>query len=540
MPKVLIPLFVFGFLLLFSCKTKTTVVPDKDVTAKYFNNNRLPSQLFEINIGKDTVLISAAGMKINIPAGALQSSSNKVMLEVKEAFTIEAIVAAGLTTTTSDGRPLSSNGMFYINVAAGQEAKLVKALTINTPSNEFNPNAQLYDGIENEGNISWQNPKPVLENGALNALALGKNLFTNNCASCHKIDKALIGPALLHVTKRLPRQWLYDFTSNWQQLCATGDCYANTIINYDKSAMTVFEGLDSQNLKSLYDYIDQESNRIEPGRAYEIPEAMPRCEEYFKDLNELQAKRDAVEINNGSMSEVTQVQPPNSINNNNTGEPLKVNPNDYEAGNRNSDKDVELLKINSDNYDAVNYKFEVNAFGWYNIDFLLEDDKSNVISILRIQVAYAFKANFNTFLLIPKRKIFQEGGKLSDEKYYGFNNVDGTIPLPQNENCIVFAVGESEDGKPVFGKMEFKAAKSQTLKLQMQAYSEVEVKRQLSLLPNGDGFTTGILQTESFKEISAIDTAMNALKAKWANKCNCYKSDDSAMPQATTPAFSKK
>ncbi len=516
MLKVFVSIVVAGSLLLFSCKTKTTVVPDKDVSSKYFNNNHLPSQLFEINIGKDTVLISAAGMKIKIPAGALQSNSSKVMLEVKEVFTIEAIVAAGLTTTTSDGQPLSSNGMFYINVAAGQEAKLVKALTINTPSNEFNPKAQLYNGIENEGNISWENPKPVLENGAVDALALGKNLFTNNCASCHKIDKVLVGPALLHVTKRLPRQWLYDFTSNWLKLCATGDCYANAISNYDKSAMTVFEGLESQDMKSLYDYIDQESNRIEPGRAYEIPEAMPRCEEYFKEMNELMAKRDAVEINNGSMSEVTQIQPNDSSNRDNFGIPSKVNP---------------------DNYDAVNYQFDVNVFGWYNIDFLLEDDKSNVVSMLRIQVAYTYKANFNTFLLIPKRKIFQEGGKLSDEKYYGFNNLDGTIPLPQNEDCIVFAVGESEDGKPVFGKLEFKAAKSQTLTLQMQAYTEVEVRKQLSLLYQADGFTTEVLQTQSFKEISAIDTAMDALKAKWADKCDCFKGLDSTSP-ATTAALS--
>jgi len=519
MLKAFTPLFVIGFLLLFSCKTKTTVVPDKDVTAKYFNSNRLASQLFEINLGKDTVLISAAGMKINIPAGALQSNSNKVILEVKEAFTIEAMVAAGLTTTTSDGQPLSSNGMFYINVATGQEAKLVKALTINTPSNEFNPKAQLYDGIENNGSISWQNPKPVLANGALDALAVGKNLFTNNCASCHGIEKDLTGPALLHITKRLPRQWLYDFTSNWPKLVGAGDCYANKIKDWAPSAMTVFTGLDSQDMKSLYDYIDQESNRIEPGRAYEIPEAMPRCEDYYKALNELQAKRSAVKINNSRMAEVTQIQPNDSSNRDNFGEPLKVIP---------------------DNYDAVNYQFTVKAFGWYNIDILLEDDKANAISMLRIRVVYSLKANFNTFLLIPKRKIFQEGGKLSDEKYYGFNNVDGTIPLPQNEDCLVFAVGESEDGKPVFGKLDFKATKSQTLTLQMQASTEVEVRKQLSLLYLADGFTTEVLQTQSFKETSAIDTAIGALKAKWGNRCDCFNAGADSIRPANAPPFSKR
>ena len=46
--------------------------------------------------------------------------------------------------------------------------------------------------------------------------AKGKSLFNANCASCHKLDKKMTGPALRNVETRLAesegldREWLYS------------------------------------------------------------------------------------------------------------------------------------------------------------------------------------------------------------------------------------------------------------------------------------------------------------------------------------------
>ena len=43
---------------------------------------------------------------------------------------------------------------------------------------------------------------------------LGKKLFKANCASCHKLDKKLVGPALAGVTDRHSEAWLLSWVRN--------------------------------------------------------------------------------------------------------------------------------------------------------------------------------------------------------------------------------------------------------------------------------------------------------------------------------------
>ena len=51
-------------------------------------------------------------------------------------------------------------------------------------------------------------------------IAAGKQLFNTNCASCHKLDRKMTGPALRNVEARLAedegldREWLYKWIRN--------------------------------------------------------------------------------------------------------------------------------------------------------------------------------------------------------------------------------------------------------------------------------------------------------------------------------------
>lgn len=93
----------------------------------------------------------------------------------------------------------------------------------------------------------------------------GQKLFKSNCASCHKLDAKLIGPALSGVEQRWNdagehagvsgRDWLKRWIKNWQDPVNAGMPYAVTMQSYDGSAMTQFPALSDGDLEAILAYI---------------------------------------------------------------------------------------------------------------------------------------------------------------------------------------------------------------------------------------------------------------------------------------------
>ncbi|MEO9571112.1 MAG: cytochrome c3 family protein [Polaribacter sp.] len=83
----------------------------------------------------------------------------------------------------------------------------------------------------------------------------GKKLFKSLCASCHKLDKKLIGPALAGVEERRENDWLKAWIKNNAELRASGDKEANAIFDeYKGSNMTAFPQLSDQNVDDILYY----------------------------------------------------------------------------------------------------------------------------------------------------------------------------------------------------------------------------------------------------------------------------------------------
>jgi len=83
----------------------------------------------------------------------------------------------------------------------------------------------------------------------------GKKIFNANCASCHKLEGKLIGPALGKVEERRTNEWLKAWIKDNAALRATGDADAIAIFNeYNGSVMTAFPQLSDADIDAVLAY----------------------------------------------------------------------------------------------------------------------------------------------------------------------------------------------------------------------------------------------------------------------------------------------
>jgi cytochrome c2 len=85
----------------------------------------------------------------------------------------------------------------------------------------------------------------------------GKKLFNTNCASCHKINKRAVGPALKGVSEKYEKEWIYSWIKNSTAMIKSGDDKAVSIYEeYNKSIMTSFPQLSKTDIDNILAYSD--------------------------------------------------------------------------------------------------------------------------------------------------------------------------------------------------------------------------------------------------------------------------------------------
>ena len=89
----------------------------------------------------------------------------------------------------------------------------------------------------------------------------GKQLFNQNCAACHALNRKMTGPALANVETRLAeeegldKEWLYAWIKNSAGMISSGDAYANKIYaEYNQAAMTAFPTLSDSDIDDILAY----------------------------------------------------------------------------------------------------------------------------------------------------------------------------------------------------------------------------------------------------------------------------------------------
>lgn len=86
----------------------------------------------------------------------------------------------------------------------------------------------------------------------------GKELFNQNCAACHNMEKKMVGPALQNVVQEQGRDWTKEWIYNSQALIESGDEHANEVWKeYNMIAMPAYNWLDDSDLESIVTYIEK-------------------------------------------------------------------------------------------------------------------------------------------------------------------------------------------------------------------------------------------------------------------------------------------
>jgi mono/diheme cytochrome c family protein len=449
----------------------------KNNISSFLKKENLTTQVFNVDINNDTTLVTKSGCIIRLPKGSLQSESNNVKLEIKEALSNTDIVLAGLTTM-SGGQSLSSGGMIYINAAQGYKVEIKKEIEILVPSKSYNPDMQVFKGEEkNNGSIDWVDPTALPKDETSIKIDKGEALFKANCASCHKIDKDFTGPALYGVTYRRPKQWLYAFTRNPMKLIEKGyytegleqlpvtdstkqqiipDFYSACLHHkWNNTMMTSFSALTDSGLDALYSYIKTESDKLpKPTPVSDKVNCCDSCDAYGKALFAISKEFKNYKPKEDNFFNLDRIIP--IVVNNDTTLPSIIN----SPVTNTSQEMPDVVKPNS--IKATYYTINIKAFGWYNIDILMKNFSKCSPSELFVRIQGSYKIDLNVVLIIPSVKAFVEGGKLKDGKQYGFDETDGKIPLPQDAKCYVMAFGEYKD-KIIFGKASFNAQQKQAI-----------------------------------------------------------------------------
>src|ERR1700755_1097212 len=92
----------------------------------------------------------------------------------------------------------------------------------------------------------------------------GHALFQANCASCHKIDQKLVGPALRGVQDRWQGNIgkIHDWVYNSTKVIQSGDPYAVSLFNENnKTQMTAFGQLSTKDIDAILDYVKIAGNK---------------------------------------------------------------------------------------------------------------------------------------------------------------------------------------------------------------------------------------------------------------------------------------
>jgi hypothetical protein len=515
------------------------------------NPEDFPGDEYTINTERDTILVTKNGALLKIPQGAIDAGSQKqVTLEIKEAYTIDQMIRAGLTTRSGE-EPMSSGGMIYINTKKGQDASLKKKIDVALPTRFKEPGMKLFKGETGpDGQINWVKPDTLPVTAYDNSLAKGKAIFTTLCSPCHTLGKRATGPDLAHYLRQysgdtlLVRGYAIHYPFEYRNEMPIKDTntlsvtiprlagikdgiwlnqleyFCNQRSQFGTVAGT-FPSLTENDFDAIYRYIQSESDRLHlpDPQLRKLSDCLDSCQAYRDLRHELMYRKEKLEEDRNSQIVDNGVQ---------TEEDRNPQPVTDAANFRAAPVFTEKEVVNPENQTAVYYQFSIESFGWYNVDVLLKEINGNTKAELAVRITGTYREKLDVFLIVPDKKIYTKGGLKNDGSgRYVFAYTDGSIYLPMGATGYILGLTENADGV-AYGLQSFTISSSREISLELQKSSIESFNKTINGLNMSD-IRIDVKETKNAGSIRKADTDLQNLKEKLIRadeirpkNCDCY------------------
>lgn len=407
--------------ILFSCSTSDTTT---SILAK---PGDIPSQKFEVKADKDTTITTNGGIKLSIAKGTFTTN---VTLEFKEALSFADMAKYNLNTM-SDGKLLSSDGMFYIDAkdSDGKQPAINIPIKVDVPATTMLENPQIFNGkVDDKGNVNWVNPQKIANDTIFKTINIGENVFNKTCTSCHRIGKGkLIGPDLAYIHKRRTYQWFADYTRDPVAMTQKGDACAKCLAEQYNYAVMPPQSVSDAEMKQLWMYIMKES--------YKTKEDTTQL-----DHLDCATEQEVIELidtgGHPAPADTSIKQPSNNLSQD--GKTL------YEFIGPDANERMAKAMTNR-NYV---YSMSIKEFGWVNIDeFLVEKTGTKATTIDITVEGLDSYADINVHLLMPATKS-NIHLKPKQNKNFG---LDQNVFLDINSEIYIYAIATKSD--KIYGRL---------------------------------------------------------------------------------------
>lgn len=444
------------------------------------NNPSKPAVLTAGNVKSTFItLLSDSAYTLKTPGGAIikiaknsfaVASNTKLQLEIKEAYTLQDILLAGLSTE-SNGKLLKSAGMIYINATSNDKAvELLQPIKVSIPTDVYDDKMQLFKGeVKADSPINWIDPQPLDTGATVEKLLRGKLLYKQNCASCHKPAQDFTGPALAKCRERAPdKDWPFRFTRSPYKMIAT-DRYAKKLYTKWKGSglMTSFALLSKEDINAILDYCDNEAEL----NASNISDPLPAAIATDTTASLLTPP---VKIPCG-FDTIYYAKPDTNITVTATELPDTVSPEIYN-NNLQKAEDTEGFRngFTDPNPTMGMYDFKIKTFGWYNVDAFVEGYAGSTYVSVNVQLQMEVVSEMHVYLFCPDKKMLSVSNK-HEGNNYSFNKVEDKAPLFLNDKAVILAFGSKGD-KILYGTASFTIQAAQNINISVKETTEAELK----------------------------------------------------------------
>ncbi len=460
--------------------------PLSKIINNVFNEINLPESVFLIEANKDTFLTGKSGTHIRINKNSFIDKNGNtvdgaVKIELKEALS-RADIVLGNMTTLSNGRILQSGGMIYLNATKDSENLSIASncsLEVAVPTSNKKDCMQIYTGeydIQTK-KLNWTNPQNLMVQVTHSDIsetsteastshlkqeiniAKIENREMQNIESPQKPEKYMRGSDTI-------LSLIFD-TSSFPELSQYRNVkfklMDNTNFNAEDSKI-IWMSIDLKKTEEIGLYTIYFSGLNNGGLVEKNYKVSPvfeagsdykaAMEKYNQKYKEFENKKEAIEkqrIENEKQQKLAREK---------DEEKRKIEIAEQQKLQKESGLNPYITDPNT------YYIFNLNKFGWTNIDKLYSNPNCQVVDLnTRIENQDEFN-NIFISMIFEKENVNLTGYEKKD-KTYGFTGGDfEKAILPVGEKAIIVATAYKNE-KPFFAILKITINKKQNVSLQM-------------------------------------------------------------------------